>query len=133
MEIKFVNLSDVTFYQEGPGVRKTQFTQHGVKLINVTNISFGKLDLSRTKTHISKEEAFGKYKHFLLEPNDIVMASSGATWGQTTVVQSCDLPLCMNTSVIRFRQKNESVLSRKYLKIVLDSIDFKNQIKKLIT
>ncbi len=133
MKVKPIKLSDVAFYQEGPGVRKTQFTQEGVKLINVTNISFGKLDLSRTKTHISKEEAFGKYKHFLLEPNDIVMASSGATWGKTTIVQKHDLPLCMNTSVIRFRPNDESILSRKYLKIILDSIDFKNQIKKLIT
>lgn len=133
MKVEITKLNKVAFYQEGPGVRKTQFTEVGVKLINVTNISFGKLDLSRTKTHISKEEAFGKYRHFLLEPNDIVMASSGATWGKTTMVTEEDLPLCMNTSVIRFRSLDENILNRKYLKIVLDSSEFKRQIKKLIT
>lgn len=133
MKVDTKDLSEVAFYQEGPGVRTSQFSESGVKLINVTNISNGKLDLSKTKTHISKDEAFGKYKHFLLEANDIVMASSGATWGKTTIVNKKDLPLCMNTSVIRFRPLNEKILTKEYLKIVLDSIDFKKQIKKLIT
>ena len=55
---------------------------------------------------ISKEEAYNKYKHFLLEPYDIVMSCSG-TLGRYAIIQDYHLPLCLNTSVIRFRPKIE--------------------------
>lgn len=51
---------------------------------------------------ISNEEANGKYKHFMLEENDIVMSCSG-TLGRYAIVRKEHLPLCLNTSVIRFK------------------------------
>ena len=42
------NISDVVFFQEGPGVRKTQFTEKGVKLLNVGNMNDNKINLSKT-------------------------------------------------------------------------------------
>ena len=65
--MKFANklLSEVAFFQEGPGVRKFQFRNEGVKLLNVGNINRGVLDTSTTKLYISEDEAYGKYKHFL--------------------------------------------------------------------
>ena len=46
MEKIWVNISDVLFFQEGPGVRNTQYTTSGVKLLNVANRSNEKLTSS---------------------------------------------------------------------------------------
>ena len=55
---------------------------------------------------ISKEEAYGKYRHFLLEEDDIIMSCSG-TLGRYAIVRKEHLPLCLNTSVIRFKPNLE--------------------------
>ena len=39
MTKKWVNIADVLFFQEGPGVRNTQYTTSGVKLLNVGKIN----------------------------------------------------------------------------------------------
>lgn len=96
-----VNLSDLIFFQEGPGIRNWQYVDDGVKFINIRCITNGSIDTS-TANKISTEEAFGKYSHFLLKPYDIVMSCSG-TLGRYAIVQEENLPLCLNTSVIRFR------------------------------
>ena len=75
--VTYVQIPDVLFFQEGPGVRNTQYTTAGVKLLNVANLIDGKIDLSTSDRYISEEEAFGKYKHFLCEPGDFIIASSG--------------------------------------------------------
>ena len=74
MSWESVKIPDVLFFQEGPGVRNTQFTNHGVKLLNVGNINFGNLNLDATKIYISDEEAYGKYKHFLVDEGDLLIA-----------------------------------------------------------
>ena len=76
-EWETVKLSDKIWFQEGPGVRKYQFTTSGVKLLNGTNINDGKLDLSTTDKYISSSEAYGSYKHFLVDEGDILIACSG--------------------------------------------------------
>ena len=130
---KIVKLKDYVFFQEGPGLRNWQFCNQGIKIINVKNIVNGKLILENSKNFCSKEEVDKKYRHFLLEEKDIVMASSGVTWGKTATVENTNLPLMLNTSVIRFRTLDERCLRRHFLKIILDSTYFKRQIKRLIT
>ena len=44
-----VKLNDIAWFQEGPGVRNTQYTSEGVKLLNVSNLVNGTLDLSNSK------------------------------------------------------------------------------------
>ena len=89
------------FFQEGPGIRNWQYVDDGVNFINIRCITNGSIDTS-TANKISNEEAYGKYSHFLLKPYDIVMSCSG-TLGRYAIVQEENLPLCLNTSVIRFR------------------------------
>jgi type I restriction enzyme S subunit len=72
-------LAEVCWFQEGPGVRNTQFTAAGVKLLNGTNIFRGVLNLETTGRFISESEAHGAYAHFLADEGDIVLASSGIT------------------------------------------------------
>ena len=71
------HLNQKLFFQEGPGVRKWQFTDKGIKLLNVGNINGGKVDLSATDKHLSIEEATGKYAHFLVDEGDLLIACSG--------------------------------------------------------
>ncbi|HIH74898.1 MAG TPA: hypothetical protein HA306_06870, partial [Methanosarcina sp.] len=130
---KLVELKDYAYFQEGPGIRKWQFTNKGIKLLNVRNLVNGELDLNNTERYVSEEEAFGKYEHFLLNPDEIVMASSGVTWGKTAIVRSEHLPLMLNTSTIRFRSLNRQILDQSYLLHYLNSELFSKQIERLIT
>lgn len=91
------------FFQEGPGIRNWQYVDYGVKFINIRCINNGEINTS-TANKISEDEAYDKYKHFLLEPYDIVMSCSG-TLGRYAIVQEEHLPLCLNTSVIKFKPK----------------------------
>ena len=122
---------DLCWFQEGPGLRNWQFTKRGIKVINVTNLENGLLNLDRTDRHISLEEFHKMYEHFEIDENDIVVASSGNSYGKVAVVKKQDLPLLMNTSVIRF--KPLSSLDYNFLLTYLKSSQFKNQIDLLIT
>jgi type I restriction enzyme S subunit len=107
--------SEVCWFQEGPGVRNSQFTANGVKLLNGTNIFRGVLNLDTTSRFISEKEANGAYAHFLADDGDIVIASSGITierfHDKVAFVRECDLPFCMNTSTIRFQPFPEALAS----------------------
>ena len=48
-----VLLSEVAFFQEGPGVRNAQYTMSGVKLLNVGNIQNGKIILENTHQNLN--------------------------------------------------------------------------------
>ncbi len=135
-----IRLSDAFWFQEGPGVRKWQFTDAGVKLLNVGNIGQGgALDLAKTSRYISDEEAAGKYAHFLVDAGDYVIASSGISFQpdgflatRGAFVEDHHLPLCMNTSTIRFKAiPGLSTLS--YLDGWLQSKEFRSQITRLVT
>ena len=132
----YVNASNFLFIQEGPGVRKTQFKDSGIKLINGSNILDGNLDLNKTSRFISLEEANSTYKHFLIDEGDLVIACSGIAVEKfnkkVAFVKKEDLPLCMNTSTMRFKSLNEK-LNIKYFKLFLLSQIFKLQINRLIT
>jgi len=131
------NISEVLFFQEGPGVRKWQFHDEGVKLLNVGNINNGELNLSATKIHISEEEANGKYSHFLVDEGDLLIACSGIVvsnfHNKITFAKKEHLPLCMNTSTMRFKSLNENEICLNYFKYFLQTNHFASQLRKLIT
>jgi len=130
-KIKFVNINEFVFFQEGPGVRSSQYTQEGVPLINVKNVRDGYLDLNKTK-FISKEITKNKWKHFSINENDILFTTSG-TIGRCAIVKKENLPLSLNTSVVRFKSLDEEKLKNKYLFWVLRSQNFRNNILKFQT
>lgn len=124
-------LNQICWFQEGPGLRNWQFTTEGIKVINVTNLENGYLNLSRTDRYISLDEFKKMYRHFEIDENDIVIASSGNSYGKVSIVRKTDLPLLMNTSVIRFKPINKT--DYNFLLMYLKSIFFKNQIDISIT
>ena len=133
----WIKISEVLFFQEGPGVRNTQYTTEGVKLLNVANLVNGKVDLSTSDRHISKEEAYGKYKHFLCDVGDFIVVSSGIKVEyidkKMGFIDESMLPLCMNTSTIRFKVLNENQLRIRYFMYYLKSQHFKRQLAREIT
>lgn len=126
-----LKLPDVSWFQEGPGLRNWQFTRSGMKVINVTNLDGGVLNLDKTDRHISMSEFSQAYHHFAIDAGDFVMASSGNSYSKTAVVRQQDLPLVMNTSVIRF--KALKTLDYGFLWVFLNSPQFKDQIDLMIT
>ena len=140
MSWKSVPLTEAFWFQEGPGVRKWQFKSEGVKLLNVGNITpNGTIDLDATDRHLSVEEANGKYAHFLVDAGDLVIASSGISFDRDgflrtkiAFIKDEHLPLCMNTSTIRFKVR-ESRADLKFLRHWLQSFEFRAQVSKFVT
>ncbi|RAI91489.1 restriction endonuclease subunit S [Algoriphagus yeomjeoni] len=99
-----VSFPEIVDFLEGPGIRNWQYTEEedGIKFINIRCIKDGDLTLE-TANKLTREEALGKYKHFQLEEDDIVISTSG-TLGRFSFVRKEHLPLSLNTSVIRFRE-----------------------------
>lgn len=128
---------EVLFFQEGPGVRNHQYTTSGVKLLNVSNLRNGKIDLTTSDRYISENEAFNKYSHFLCDTNDFIIASSGIKIdsfdSKMGFIHQSDLPVCMNTSTIRFKVLNKEVLEIRYFMYYLKSIAFKKVLTKVVT
>ena len=137
MRIKEVPFTDVVWFQEGPGVRNTQYTDSGVKLLNVANLVDGKIDLSTSNRYISEEEACGKYSHFLVDAGDFIIASSGIQVSyfdkKMGFIDATQLPLCMNTSTIRFKVLDPKVLNIRYFMYYLKSQAFKAELSRQIT
>ena len=135
-----MELPDAFWFQEGPGVRNWQFTDSGIKLLNVANITKnGEIDLKKTSRCLSEAEVKSKYTHFLADAGDLVIASSGISFEEDGLlrtrgafVEKRHLPLCMNTSTIRFKQK-AGLSDLEYLKFWLDSNEFRGQITRLVT
>ena len=129
-------IPEVLFFQEGPGVRNWQFTKEGVKLLNVGNINNQQLDLDATKVHLSNEEANEKYKHFLIDEGDLLIACSGIVvsnfHNKIAFAEKDHLPLCLNTSTMRFKSLNETI-NLNYFRYYLQTKHFTEQLQKLIT
>lgn len=95
------NFSEVAFFQEGPGIRKWQYRETGVKLLNVRNIVGDNLVLENTTLHVEREEFEQKYEHFKVEEGDLLFASSGGSWGKSAWFIDPGYDVMLNTSMVR--------------------------------
>lgn len=121
-------LSDAVFFQEGPGLRTLQMGTNGMPFLNIRTFNDDEtLDKSKCK-FVKLEEFKNKYEHFLLNEGDIVVSSSG-TLGKAIVIRKEDLPVMLNTSVIRFRALSEELMTQKFLKYFLKTDYFYKQIQ----
>jgi type I restriction enzyme S subunit len=139
-DLQPVAFTNAFWMQEGPGVRKWQFRDSGIKLLNVANIlPSGDLDLAKTSRYLDRLEVEQRYQHFLADEGDLVIASSGISFGadgllktRGAFVRSEHLPLCMNTSTVRFKPLGDHA-SLRFLKAWLNSLEFRRQITRLVT
>jgi type I restriction enzyme, S subunit len=113
-------------FLEGPGLRRWQYRESGLRFLNIRTIGNGDIDLSKAQ-FIDPAEAETKYRHFLLAEYDHVVSSSG-TIGRIVTVRKEHLPLMLNTSVIRMRPRGDCV-GRWQLRRFLKSEYFQAQIR----
>lgn len=125
-----VDLKDYVFLQEGPGIRSYEYdySEEGYPIINVRCVQDGYIDLTDCKK-VKPELANGQWNHFKVEKGDILFTTSG-TIGRVAIVKDSDLPLLMNTSVVRFRTLDSEKLDNKYLYQILKSSKFINELKR---
>lgn len=122
----------VAFYQEGPGLRNWQFTEEGVKVICVTNITEKGIDFSLLTRNISQKEYDSTYKHFTVSKGDYLLASSGASWGKVSEYEA-DEKVILNTSTIRINTLDNKILDRKFLKWLIKSPYISEHLNNLLT
>jgi type I restriction enzyme, S subunit len=115
------------FFQEGPGLRHWQFTDSGVRVICVTNITDCGIDFSSYQKFISTEEYHKFYRHFTVQIGDLLLSSSGNSWGKVAVFGESDT--CMlNTSTIRVHCNSDATLEASLLRWVLESQTTREQL-----
>ncbi len=125
-------LGRLAYMQEGPGLRTWQFTDSGVKVICVTNITDSGIDFSRLEKFISTEEYLTGYKRFTVNRGDILLSSSGNSWGKVAIYKGNE-DVILNTSTIRLNELSSGILSRKYLFWLLQSTTVKEQLNLAMT
>jgi type I restriction enzyme S subunit len=115
--IKFGRLA---YMQEGPGLRTWQFTDEGTRVICVTNITEDGIDFSKLPKFISEAEYSSGYKHFTVEKGDILLSSSGNSWGKVAVYEG-DGKVILNTSTIRLNELPSVPLKKYFIETFLRS------------
>jgi type I restriction enzyme S subunit len=119
MKAKF---KDFVYFQEGPGLTSSLFKETGFPFLNIRCIENGSINKNSCQ-FISNEIANTIYRHFQLDENDLVVSTSG-TLGKKAFVKKDDLPLMLNTSIIRFKPLDENEISLNFLNYLLEDYDF---------
>lgn len=117
-----VKFKDYVYFQEGPGLTSSLFKEVGFPFLNIRCIENGKINKESCQ-FISPVIANGIYSHFQLDENDLVVSTSG-TLGKKAFVTNKDLPLLLNTSIIRFRPLDDQKISLAFLNQLLEDYDF---------
>ena len=126
-----VEVGDAAFFQEGPGIRSYEYQDGGYPIINVRCVRDGYIDLSDARA-VDSEVVKQKWPHFRVEAGDILFTTSG-TIGRVSIVNPEHLPLLMNTSVVRFRTLDDTLLVNTFLYQYLRSDYFVGRLKSLAT
>lgn len=121
-------MDEVTFIQEGPGIRKYEYQEGGYPMINVRCVQNGYIDMTSARA-ANTDLALGKWAHFQIDVGDILFTISG-TIGRCAIVRESDLPILMNTSVVRFKPTDPN-LEARFLYYFLQSEDFQGPLKEL--
>lgn len=127
-----IKLGRAVFMQEGPGLRNWQFTDEGTRVICVTNITEAGIDFSRLEKFISTEEYNSSYRHFTVGRGDVLLSSSGNSWGKVAIYDG-EEEVILNTSTIRLNQLEDAPLNRDYIAMLLKSDTVREQLGLAMT
>ena len=127
-----IKLGRAAFMQEGPGLRNWQFTDEGTRVICVTNITENGIDFSRLEKFISIDEFTSSYLHFTVQSGDILLSSSGNSWGKVAIYSGNE-KVMLNTSTIRLNEFAGRPLARDFLAMVLQSDTVREQLGLAMT
>ena len=124
-------LPSVVYFQEGPGLRNWQFRPAGVPFLNIRTLQNGRVHRELCQ-FLDPGEVDTKYQHFLVREGDILCSTSG-TIGKLAVAQASDLPLLLNTSIVRFCAYGDHGPNRDFIKLFLGTDRFLGQAAKSVT
>jgi type I restriction enzyme S subunit len=127
-----IKLGRAVFMQEGPGLRTWQFTDDGTRVICVTNITEAGIDFARLEKFISTEEYNTGYRHFTVRRGDVLLSSSGNSWGKVAIYNGNE-KVILNTSTIRLNESEGSPLKRDYIAMLLQSNTVREQLGLAMT
>lgn len=125
---RVVPLTDVAFFQEGPGILAKDFHDSGVPLIRLKGIAGDFVTLEGCN-FLAPEKVADKWSHFRLERGDLVISTS-ASFGRVSVVTEEAEGAVPYTGLIRFRPKNKDI-DPGFLRAFLGSSAFMQQVEAM--
>lgn len=126
-----VPLASAVYFQEGPGLRNWQFRPSGIPFLNIRTLQDGKVNRALCQ-FLDPAEVENKYSHFLVRAGDILCSTSG-TIGKLAVAEADDLPLMLNTSIVRFAPYGTSGPDRRFIRLYLGTRLFLDQANRSTT
>tara|TARA_R110002049_G_scaffold297185_3_gene486006 strand:- start:1776 stop:3131 length:1356 start_codon:yes stop_codon:yes gene_type:complete len=129
---RVTKLGQLAFMQEGPGLRTWQFKSKGTRVICVTNITEDGIDFSKLEKFISDKEYIQSYRHFTVNSGDILLSSSGNSWGKVAKYEG-EEKVILNTSTIRLNELRHKPLIVDYLQNFLHSDACREQLGVAMT
>lgn len=123
---EWVRIPNVTFFQEGPGIMRVDFRNHGVPLIRISGMHGNIVSLEGCN-FLEEGMVEKKWSHFKLDLADLIVTSS-ATMGKIAKVDEETVGSIPYTGLIRFKMSN-AVIERYFINFIRSSL-FKSQIDK---
>ncbi len=123
-----VPLSEVAFFQEGPGILAKDFHEEGVPLLRLKGVEGDFVTLDGCN-YLDPHKVAKKWSHFKLDRGDLIISTS-ASFGRVSEVTREAEGAIPYTGLIRFRPSS-STLDRSYLKAFLSSTAFMQQVEAM--
>jgi type I restriction enzyme S subunit len=124
---RVTKLGQLALMQEGPGLRTWQFTDYGTRVICVTNITENGIDFAKLEKFISDDEYLRSYQHFTVNTGDILLSSSGNSWGKVAKYIGNEVVI-LNTSTIRMNELQNQPLILDFIQNFLLSKSCREQL-----
>lgn len=110
-------LDEIAEFGNGYAFKSSEFSAEGIPVLRISNIQDGKIS-HQNMAYITKDKLNKNADRFYIEPNDIVIAMSGATTGKIAL-NNTNQRLLQNQRVGRIATSNEVL--RRYLYYFLGS------------
>lgn len=125
---KVAPLTNVVFFQEGPGILAKDFHDSGIPLIRLKGIEGDYVTIDGCN-YLSPERVAAKWSHFKLDVGDLVISTS-ASFGRVSVVTEETTGAIIYTGLIRFRPTTPNLQS-SFLRAFLSSQTFLQQVEAM--
>lgn len=125
-----VELPEVAYFQEGPGILATDFRNEGIPLVRLAGLGGLTVTLDGCN-FLDPKRVAQKWDHFRLAPDDLLISTS-ASFGRPAIVTDIAAGAVFYTGLIRFRPR-DTQLERGYLEAFLGSPFFMRQAESSAT
>lgn len=121
---KWINISEMSIFQEGPGILAKDFRESGIPLIRIAGMQSDILSLDGCN-YLDEEMVENKWNHFRLDLGDILISTS-ASMDKICEVDEHTVGAIPYTGQIRFKMLGG--VSKQYFKWFIKSPCYKKQI-----